>query len=548
MELGYLISPVVQIVDHNGNPITGAKIFVYNADTTVLVDTYNDFEGHLNTNPVITDSLGNCTIIADSSKIYDIIVKDAEDTLLFGKKNITIASGVDPSSSLVFENGYGISIERSGNLVTISVDTNTIATQDDLATKQDKLYAGNNISIDGENKINVVNRIELLAAYPIRVDRTGDKAKLYLDETWASQIGNNDLRAGTDLYIRGGTGGVKYIGVDTNGFMEGTYNFIAGDNTQISGDQNAVFGRNVSAFGNRNAGFGGGNVIDGYSNIEAGLHNNTSGSCNAVFGMDNNVSGSSNAVLGNQCKANGNQNIIAGYKNEITNDNNAAFGENNSAVGYSNIVAGNINTVSGTGNAVFGRGNTVTGQSNTIIGEFATTGDYYFAVGNGTAANNRSNALEVRKNGDIYYKYNHQMIQLAPSNDTDPLVHGLQNTATNTRNPTYTAYDEIYGHKNTLNGYQDGIFGINNKIDGTNIYVLGQNNTMSSEINGTPVSICIGNENTMNDCYGTYLIGNNLSGDNGSYNRIKIGFGNTYFEINEDGTFYKVVNGVKTAI
>lgn len=177
MELGYLISPIVQIVDNNGKPVVGAKIYVYNANTTVLVDTYNDFESHLNTNPVLTDTLGNCTIIADTSKAYDIIVNDENDVLLFGKKNITIASGIDPSSALAFEGGEGIIVERTGNTVTISVDTDLIATQDDLATKQDKIYAGNNIVIN-DNTVSLASAVHLASVlYETDYKRYGIETK-----------------------------------------------------------------------------------------------------------------------------------------------------------------------------------------------------------------------------------------------------------------------------------------------------------------------------------------------------------------------------------
>lgn len=184
MELGYLISPIVQIVDNNGKPVVGAKIYVYNANTSVLVDTYNDFEYHLNTNPVLTDTLGNCTIIADTSKAYDIIVNDENDVLLFGKKNITIASGIDPTSALAFEGGDGIIVERTGNTVTISVDTALIATQDDLATKQDKIYAGNNIVIN-DNTVALASAVHLAnVLYETDYKRNGIETKSNLTEDY----------------------------------------------------------------------------------------------------------------------------------------------------------------------------------------------------------------------------------------------------------------------------------------------------------------------------------------------------------------------------
>lgn len=493
MVLGYLISPVVQIVDSHGKPIVGAKIYVYKAGTTNTVNTYRDFSNHYNPTPVLTNTLGNCTIIAPDDMVYDIVVKDNRNNLLMSKDNLTVSSGINPDINLRFREGYGIVIRKNGNIVTIAVDTDVVATKDDLAAKQDKLTAGDNIDITNNNTINVVNRKTLYTQWPLKVDRGSSMVKLYLDQDFVDNS-DNEIIPGIDLNLSTDASGRKVIGVDTNGVVSGDYNFVAGYNTYANGNYNFVAGAGCSATGNRNTVFGYDNAAYEYSNFAVGANNSVSGSCNFVGGQNNEAKG--------------------------------------------------------TANTVFGVGNSITDNTyncNTIIGQYATSGDYYFAVGNGNQ-NTRSNALEVRKNGDIYYKYNNQMIQLAPSNDADPLVHGLENTAKNTHNPTTSAFDEIYGHKNYLDGYQNGIFGLNNTVDGSNIYVFGQNNNMSAEYNGTPASVCIGNENNMSACWGTFLIGNQLSGDNGSYNRIKIGFGNNYLEINEDGTFYKVVNGVKTAI
>lgn len=365
MELGYLISPVVQIVDHNGKPIVGAKIYVYNANTTVLVDTYNDFEGHLNTNPVLTDTVGNCTIIADNSKIYDIIVNDENDNLLFSKKNITITSGVDPSSSLVFESGYGIVIERTRNTVSIAVDTDLIATQDDLATKQDKLYAGNNIEIDSNNKINVVKRKMISVVSPLKMDLTDNRATLYIDEDILSPVS-----AGTDLKIED-----NVVSVDTNGVIEsGDYNFIAGYNTWVSGNHNILAGANVSIKGGRNAVYGYNNKLSGDYTFVVGINNNVSGESNTVVGESNRCNNCKDDFIGGSYTSadNLNESFVYGYKNDIKS----------SITGSAlNNVIGNNNIISGDNVHVLGADNKVTGTSNYIVGSHNSADSY-----NGTQA------------------------------------------------------------------------------------------------------------------------------------------------------------------
>ena len=258
MVLGYLISPVVQIVDNHGKPIVGAKIYVYKAGTTNTVNTYRDFSNHYNTTPVLTNTLGNCTIIAPDDMIYDIVVKDNRNNLLMSKDNLTVSSGINPDINLRFREGYGIIIRKNGNTVTIAIDTDVVATKDDLATKQDKLTAGDNIDITNNNIINVVNRKTLYTQWPLKVDRGSSMVKLYLDQDF---VGNTtEILPGADLTASYDEFGHKIIGVDTNSSATGDYNFYAGCDNEISGNYSTVFGRGNTVSGDYNT------IIGKYAN------------------------------------------------------------------------------------------------------------------------------------------------------------------------------------------------------------------------------------------------------------------------------------------
>lgn len=162
----YLLNPFIQVQDKNGLSIVGAKIYVYDSEQHILAETYSDFNGTLNTNPVITDTLGNATIIADDSKYYDVSITDADDNLLFTKKYIKPNGGSSPQSISIQE-GEGIDVSVSGNTYTISVDNNFIPTFDDLSGYQEKLIGGNNIEITNANIINVTGRRQIATQEPI---------------------------------------------------------------------------------------------------------------------------------------------------------------------------------------------------------------------------------------------------------------------------------------------------------------------------------------------------------------------------------------------
>ena len=111
MALGYLLDPTIQIQDDNGIPAAGAKIYIYEAGTTNPATTYRDFENHANTFPVLTDTLGNCTVIAYDGEYFDLVVNKADDSLLFSKKNISVNAGAGAvPTDVSVSAGYGIDV------------------------------------------------------------------------------------------------------------------------------------------------------------------------------------------------------------------------------------------------------------------------------------------------------------------------------------------------------------------------------------------------------------------------------------------------------
>lgn len=166
----YLISPFIQVVDTNGKPIAGARIYVYEADTTTSVVTYQNFDGGLNTDPVLTDELGNCTILVDDEcGQCDVIIKDENDNLLIGKKYVTPGvEGGGSSTQTYIESGYGIIVTESvPNVFKVAVYTDILATKDDLMNYQEKLSGGNNIEITPSNVVNVTGRKSIYTVDPL---------------------------------------------------------------------------------------------------------------------------------------------------------------------------------------------------------------------------------------------------------------------------------------------------------------------------------------------------------------------------------------------
>lgn len=110
--MNYLI-PLIQIVDIDGKPIVGGTITTYNHGTSVKSDTFMDFQGHLNTNPIVLDSLGTCTIITPEEYYYDLVVKDKYGLLLFSIENICSngsSGGEIINKEVIVDSGKGINV------------------------------------------------------------------------------------------------------------------------------------------------------------------------------------------------------------------------------------------------------------------------------------------------------------------------------------------------------------------------------------------------------------------------------------------------------
>lgn len=241
MALGYILSPFIQVNDIKGKPICGAKIYVYDANTSEPAVTYSDFDLHFNTNPVITNELGNATIIATDQTFYNVVIHDENDVFLMSKMNIAIDTAAGQVSDVSVSAGNGIEVNRTGNVFTVSVDTDIIATQDDLANKQDKLAAGDNISLDN-NTVSVVNRREFVAADPLKFERSNNRLKIYLDDDFGDQFKTkqDEVHFGgeDDKYI-------SYITQDENGNISATVSPL----TNLRDIQDG-YGINITTVGN----------------------------------------------------------------------------------------------------------------------------------------------------------------------------------------------------------------------------------------------------------------------------------------------------------
>lgn len=81
-----------QLFDNNGNPLSGGKLYTYEAGTTTPLTTYTSSTGVTpHTNPIILDAAGrvpNGEIWLDYFELYKFVVKTSADVLIATYDNI----------------------------------------------------------------------------------------------------------------------------------------------------------------------------------------------------------------------------------------------------------------------------------------------------------------------------------------------------------------------------------------------------------------------------------------------------------------------------
>lgn len=74
-------APKQQFFDNNGRPLVGGKLFTYQAGTTTKLATYTDSGGmSANTNPIILDYRGECSLWIPPNVAYKYVLSPPSDT------------------------------------------------------------------------------------------------------------------------------------------------------------------------------------------------------------------------------------------------------------------------------------------------------------------------------------------------------------------------------------------------------------------------------------------------------------------------------------
>jgi microcystin-dependent protein len=186
-----ILFPGRRFIDENGNPISGGKLYTYEAGTTTPLDTYiNDALTTTAPNPIVLSSAGMMTTNGvDEGPIYvapddyRLVLKSSDDaTTYFDIDDFTI---VDPSTATV--------------VVTETITANTSVAADDLG----RLFSANTASGD----ITVTADSETLGTgFEFSVLKSSSDANSLI----VSGTGVQTIKGSTTLEIENQFGGVTF--------------------------------------------------------------------------------------------------------------------------------------------------------------------------------------------------------------------------------------------------------------------------------------------------------------------------------------------------
>jgi hypothetical protein len=169
---GLLQQPVWQIIDGNGDPLPGAKVYTYEAGTSTPLATYVQADSDTAaSNPIVADADGRL-VFWGGTDAYKIVIKDALDNTIWTLDNVTLSGGSGSGSVAVVTNiaalkalttkhslvqvlGYYTAYDGGGGMfyydtasTTANDDGITIMTDDTPATgRYIRQYSGSQINV-----------------------------------------------------------------------------------------------------------------------------------------------------------------------------------------------------------------------------------------------------------------------------------------------------------------------------------------------------------------------------------------------------------------
>ena len=150
-----------QFFDNNGNPLSGGKIYTYEAGTTTPLVTYTSRLGDTaHTNPIILDAAGRVPggeIWNDYSKLYKFVLKTSADVTVGTYDNV----GGSFNASAIIANFTGDGVDTTFSLLSAPANENSTNVYINGVYQQKNTYSVSGVVITFSEAPPVTSSIEV---------------------------------------------------------------------------------------------------------------------------------------------------------------------------------------------------------------------------------------------------------------------------------------------------------------------------------------------------------------------------------------------------
>jgi hypothetical protein len=157
--------PKFQVVDANGDPVTGGKLYTYEKGTTTDKATYSDYDLQTaHANPIVLDSLGEKEI--HGSGYYKLVLKDSDDTEIWTIDNFLAGEEVNWVSIADYGNSLNTAVSEIGATpTTLLIDTQITVSQNVTVPATLHLWVlnVNNAALQPDNGITITYNCPITA-------------------------------------------------------------------------------------------------------------------------------------------------------------------------------------------------------------------------------------------------------------------------------------------------------------------------------------------------------------------------------------------------
>lgn len=328
----------------------------------------------------------------------------------------TLNSSKKGSTSALGSATQGVYVDSTGTLVKMTYTLGKSVPSSAVFTDTNtKVTAVGNHYAPAEDESVQINAPEGEVVIGLKRDAAGHVVGVV-----SAMMASDDGEVSEDKFIwvkEDGEAGVRLKG--TNGTATGNLSISAGDDKTAS--DGTAFAS--AASGDHAVVFGFGNTCAGRSTLAQGLYNTVNGKDSVAFGQRNTVNGDQAFAVGQQNEVTTRLGVTLGYQNKATNTNSIAIGYKNTSGGSGSVALGDTCESNGTSSTAMGYKTKATGAYTSTFGQNTQAtnngevamGSYNnsttstdtaeqtsFSFGIGTSDTNRVNALEIKKNGDVY--------------------------------------------------------------------------------------------------------------------------------------------------